>query len=152
MLSGFALLGCGEPGAGKTVFTDALYEACNLDYFAVSGRDELRQEELLFTWDKEEQESFMRESRFLSESLPETERAAALESAREQRWTRRFLILGEVAAAYSKAQESGFPTLLRLDEADKFGVAIEDALLSPLATGKIYVERLKTGFCRMHQP
>jgi|GEM_PF-409542 len=152
LLSGFALLGCGEPGAGKTVFTDALYEACNLDYFAVAGRDELRQEELLFAWDKDEQEIFMRESRFLSESLPETERTAALESAREQRWTRRFLILGEVAAAYSKAQESEFPTLLRLDEADKFGAAIEDALLGPLATGKIYVERLKSGFVGCTDP
>jgi hypothetical protein len=56
------------------------------------------------------------------------------------------LILGEVAAAYAKAQESEFPTLLRLDEVDKFGAAIEDSLLSPLATGKIYVERLSDGF------
>lgn len=146
LLSGFALLGCGEPGAGKTVFTDALYEACNLDYFAVSGRDELRQEEFLCAWDKDEQESFMREARFLSDLLPEAERAHSLENARNERWTHRFLILGEVAAAYSKAQESEFPTLLRLDEADKFGAAIEDALLSPLATGKVYVERLQTGF------
>lgn len=152
LLSGFALLGCGEPGAGKTVFTDALYEACNLDYFAVAGRDELRQEELLFTWDIDEQESFMRESRFLIDTLPESERTKSLEAAREQRWTRRFLILGEVAAAYSKAQEGEFPTLLRLDEADKFGAAIEDALLSPLATGKIYVERLQTGFVGCTNP
>lgn len=152
LLSGFALLGCGEPGAGKTVFTDALYEACNLDYYTVAGRDELRQEELLCAWDKDEQESFMRQIRFLSESLPERERAHSLENARNERWTRRFLILGEVAAAYSKAQESEFPTLLRLDEADKFGAAIEDALLSPLATGKIYVERLKTGFVGCTDP
>lgn len=152
LLSGFALLGCGEPGAGKTVFTDALYEACNLDYYTVAGRDELRQEELLCAWDKDEQESFMREARFLSELLPEAERAHSLENARNERWTRRFLILGEVAAAYSKAQESEFPTLLRLDEADKFGAAIEDALLSPLATGKIYVERLKTGFVGCTNP
>jgi len=45
LLSGFALLACGNPGSGKTVFTDALYEACNLDYYTVTGRDELRQEE-----------------------------------------------------------------------------------------------------------
>lgn len=146
LLSGFALLACGNPGSGKTVFTDALYEACNLDYYTVTGRDELRQEELLCSWDKDEQESFMREVRPLVEARPESERARALESAREQRWMRRFLILGEVAAAYAYAQESEFPTLLRLDEADKFGAAIEDALLSPLATGKIYVERLTEGF------
>ena len=146
LLSGFALLACGNPGSGKTVFTDALYEACNLDYYTVTGRDELRQEELLCSWDRDEQESFMREVRPLARALPESERAGALESAREQRWTRRFLILGEVAAAYAKAQENEFPTLLRLDEADKFGAAIEDALLSPLATGKIYVERLTEGF------
>jgi len=101
---------------------------------------------LLYSWDRREQDSFIREARPLVEKLPEAERAQALESAREQRWTRRFLILGEVAAAYAKAQASGFPTLLRLDEADKFGAAIEDALLSPLASGKIYVERLTEGF------
>ena len=147
LLSGFALLACGNPGSGKTVFSDALFEACNLDYYTVTGRDELRQEELLCSWDTREQDSFMREARPLIEALPEAdERARARESAREQRWKRRFLILGEVAAAYAKSQESGFPTLLRLDEVDKFGAAIEDALLSPLATGKIYVERLSEGF------
>ena len=147
LLSGFALLACGNPGSGKTVFSDALFEACNLDYYTVTGRDELRQEELLCSWDTREQDSFMREARPLIEALPEAdERARSLESAREQRWTRRFLILGEVAAAYAKSQESGFPTLLRLDEVDKFGAAIEDALLGPLATGKIYVERLSEGF------
>lgn len=152
LLSGFALLGCGEPGAGKTVFSDALYEACNLDYYTVAGRDELRQEELLCAWDKDEQESFMRDVRLSVESLTEVERAGVLESARQQRWTKRFLILGEVAAAYTKAQESGFPTLLRLDEADKFGASVEDALLSPLATGKIYVERLAEGFVGCTDP
>lgn len=146
VLSGFALLACGNPGSGKTVFSDALFEACNLDYYTVTGRDELRQEELLCSWDTREQDSFMREARPLIEALPDATRARALESAREQRWTRPFLILGEVAAAYAKAEESGFPTLLRLDEVDKFGAAIEDALLSPLATGKIYVERLSDGF------
>ena len=152
LLSGFALLACGEPGAGKTVFSDAIYEACNLDYYTVAGRDALQQEELLCAWDKDEQESFMQEVRLLAQSRPEEERARALESARQQRWTRRFLILGEVAAAYAKAQETEFPTLLRLDEADKFGAAIEDALLGPLATGKIYVERLGDGFVGCTNP
>lgn len=146
LLSGFALLACGNPGSGKTVFSDALYEACNLDYYTVTGRDELKQEELLCSWDRREQDSFMTDARPHIEALPEATRARALESAREQRWTRAFLILGEVAGAYAKAQESNFPTLLRLDEVDKFGAAIEDALLSPLATGKIYVERLTEGF------
>lgn len=152
LLSGFALLGCGEPGAGKTVFSDALYEACNLDYYTVSGRDELRQDELLCAWDKDEQESFLREVRANLQLQAEVERTDALEFARQQRWTRRFLILGEVAAAYSKAESGEFPTLLRLDEADKFGAAIEDALLSPLATGKIYVERLAEGFVGCTNP
>ena len=146
LLSGFALLACGNPGSGKTVFTDALYEACNLDYYTVTGRDELRQEELLCSWDTHEQDSLMREVRPLVEARSEAERARTLESARQQRWTKQFLILGEVAAAYAKAGSGEFPTLLRLDEADKFGAAIEDALLSPLATGRIYVERLLEGF------
>ncbi len=146
LLSGFALLACGNPGSGKTVFTDALYEACNLDYYTVTGRDELRQEELLYSWDTREQEFFMQQARPLIEARPENERLQTLLMCREQRWTREFLILGEVAAAYQRAGENGFPTLLRLDEVDKFGAAIEDALLGPLAVGAIYVERLTTGF------
>ena len=146
LLSGFALLATGNPGSGKTVFSDALYEACNLDYYTVTGRDELRQEEILCSWDAQEQEFFMRESRSVIASYPEEMRPQALEEFRRKRFTREFLILGEVAAAYTKAQESEFPTLLRLDEVDKFGAAIEDALLSPLAAGMIYVERLASGF------
>ena len=146
LLSGFALLATGNPGSGKTVFSDALYEACNLDYFTVTGRDELRQEEILCSWDAAEQDFFMRESRSVIASYPEEMRPQALDDFRRKRFTREFLILGEVAAAYAKAQENEFPTLLRLDEVDKFGAAIEDALLSPLAAGMIYVERLASGF------
>ncbi len=146
LLSGFALLATGNPGSGKTVFSDALYEACNLDYFAVTGRDELKQEELLCSWDAAEQEFFMREARSVIASYPENERPNILDEFRRKRFTREFLILGEVAAAYTKAQENEFPTLLRLDEVDKFGAAIEDALLGPLAAGVIFVERLENGF------
>jgi MoxR-like ATPase len=146
LLSGFALLATGNPGSGKTVFSDALFEACNLDYYTVTGRDELRQEELLCSWDTPEQEFFMQQARPLIAARPENERLQTLSMCREQRWTREFLILGEVAAAYQRAGENGFPTLLRLDEVDKFGAAIEDALLSPLAAGVIYVERLAEGF------
>lgn len=146
LLSGFALLATGNPGSGKTVFSDALYEACNLDYYTVTGRDELRQEELLYSWDTPEQEFFMQQARSIIAARPENERLQTLSMCREQRWTREFLILGEVAAAYQRAGESRFPTLLRLDEVDKFGAAIEDALLGPLASGVIYVERLAEGF------
>lgn len=146
LLSGFALLGCGNPGSGKTVFSDALYEACNLDYYTVTGRDELRQEELLCSWDTQEQEFFMREARSIISTYSESERPRLLDEFRQKRFTREFLILGEVAAAYNRASENRFPTLLRLDEVDKFGAAIEDALLSPLAAGVVYVERLTTGF------
>jgi MoxR-like ATPase len=146
LLSGFALLATGNPGSGKTVFSDAVYEACNLDYFTVTGRDELRQEEILCSWDAGEQEFFMREARAVIASYPEETRPQALDEFRRKRFTPEFLILGEVAAAYQKAQESRFPTLLRLDEVDKFGAGIEDALLSPLAAGVIYVERLECGF------
>lgn len=146
LLAGFALLATGNPGSGKTVFSDAIYEACNLDYFTVTGRDELRQEEILCSWDAGEQEFFMREARAVIASYPEETRPQALDEFRRKRFTPEFLILGEVAAAYQKAQESRFPTLLRLDEVDKFGPGIEDALLSPLAAGVIYVERLESGF------
>ena len=152
LLSGFALLATGSPGSGKTVFTDALYEACNLDYYTVSGRDELKQEELLCSWDAPEQEFFMREARALIATYPETERPRVLNEFRRKRFTREFLILGEVAAAYHHAGESRFPTLLRLDEVDKFGAAIEDALLPPLAAGTIFIERLAEGFVGCSDP
>jgi len=152
LLSSFALLATGSPGSGKTVFTDALYEACNLDYYTVSGRDELKQEELLCSWDAPEQEFFMREARAVIGTYPETERPRVLSEFRQKRFTREFLILGEVAAAYHRAGESRFPTLLRLDEVDKFGAAIEDALLPPLAAGTIFVERLAEGFVGCAEP
>lgn len=140
--AGKALLACGEPGGGKTVFCDALAESCNLDHFTVAGRAGLQEEDLLCSWDKTEQDYFMQQGREIVRGMPLEAQAAALENVRASRWTRQFLILGEVAAAYAKAAETKFPTLLRLDEVDKFSFDIQDALLTPLASGIIYVERL----------
>ena len=141
--AGKALLACGAPGGGKTVFCDALAESCNLDHFTVAGRAGLSEEDLLCSWDKAEQDYFMQQGREIVAGMPREEQARALENVRAARWSRRFLILGEVAAAYAKAAETKFPTLLRLDEVDKFSLDIQDALLTPLASGKIYVERLE---------
>ena len=51
LLSGFALARLRQSGFGQNRFLRRAFEACNLDYYTVTGRDELRQEELLCSWD-----------------------------------------------------------------------------------------------------
>ncbi|MFL6284603.1 MAG: AAA family ATPase [Pyrinomonadaceae bacterium] len=124
----------GVRGGGKTALVITLARACNLDQFGVSGRDGITAEELLYQWDKDEQREWMAEAR-----------AAGLDvaKAREKKWTREFLILGEFLAAYEAAAASIVPPLLFMDEIDKVGPKIEDMLLQPLANGVMYIPRLQ---------
>lgn len=148
--SGRAWLIAGTRGSGKTAFPEALAQACNLTMCVVAGRDGLTQEEILYDWDREEQETWMRENLAVAKSLPASEQSAFLESARKKKWQREFIILGEVGLAYdlaAKAVESKAPPpVLLLDESDKFGASIEDSLLMPLERGLIYIPRYDGGF------
>src|SRR5574338_202209 len=65
-----AWLVSGTRGSGKTAFPEALAAACNLTICVVAGRDGLRQEEILYDWDLEEQEAWMREVVLLAKGLP----------------------------------------------------------------------------------
>lgn len=147
--SGRAWLISGTRGSGKTAFPEALASACNLTNCVVAGRDGLTQEEILYDWDREEQEVWMRENLAVAKGLPLSEQASFLEQARRMKWQRRFLILGEVALAYdlaAKADNSKTPPpVLLLDESDKFGASIEDSLLMPLERGLIYIPRYEGG-------
>src|SRR5438270_8040688 len=123
----------GVRGGGKTALVETLARGCNLDQYGVSGREGITAEELLYRWDKDEQREWMAEARA---------RGLDVERAREQKWTREFLILGEFLGAYDAAASAEFPPLLFMDEIDKVGVAIEDMLLQPLAGGVMYIPRL----------
>ena len=142
----------GERGSGKTAFPEALAESCNLTICIVSGRDGLSQEEILYGWDHEEQSAWMNENIRLAQTAPEGERKTIMENARLGKWKREFLILGEMGSAYDLAGEASrsdgeqVPPVLILDESDKFGASIEDAMLMPLERGVIYIPRLTGGF------
>lgn len=150
--SGRAWLVSGTRGSGKTAFPEALAQSCNLTICIVAGRDGLRQEEILYDWDKEEQAAWMNENLTLAKNLPEREREDFLKIARSEKWKREFLILGEMGIAYDLAAqgvlegEENAPPILLLDESDKFGASLEDAMLMPLERGLIYIPRLKSGF------
>lgn len=150
--SGRGWLISGTRGSGKTAFPEALASACNLTICIVSGRDGLKQEEILYDWDKEEQAAWMNENLRLSANLPQAERDELMESARQEKWKREFLILGEMGLAYDLAAKAALPEsgsappILILDESDKFGASIEDAMLMPLERGLIYIPRLVDGF------
>lgn len=147
--SGRAWLISGTRGSGKTAFPEALAEACNLTMCVVAGRDGLTQGEILYDWDREEQEFWMREKLAIAKSLPEGGQVDFLEKARNAKWQRQFLVLGEVGLAYDLAAKSADsaipPPVLLLDESDKFGASIEDSLLMPLERGLIYIPRYEGG-------
>ncbi len=156
--SGRAWLISGTRGSGKTAFPEALAQSCNLTICIVAGRDGLKQEEILYDWDKEEQAAWMNENLALAKNLPDAKSEELLKRARSEKWKREFLILGEMGAAYDLAAQSSTcnethaPPILLLDESDKFGASIEDAMLMPLERGLIYIPRLKSGFIGISEP
>jgi len=150
--SGRGWLISGTRGSGKTAFPEALAAACNLTICIVAGRDGLKQEEILYDWDREEQAAWMNENLRLAKDAPESEREQIMIRARAEKWKREFLILGEMGLAYDMAakamtdSENLAPPILILDESDKFGASVEDAMLMPLERGLIYIPRLVSGY------
>jgi hypothetical protein len=113
----------------------------------------LKQEEILYDWDKEEQGTWMREHLEAAKLMPDSEKEDYLAKARREKWKRDFLILGEMGLAYDlaaksakKSKDSAAPPILILDESDKFGASVEDAMLMPLERGLVYVPRLAEGY------
>lgn len=150
--SGRAWLVSGTRGSGKTAFPEALASSCNLTVCIVAGRDGLRQEEILYDWDREEQAAWMNENLAKAKGASPEKSEKIMEKARRDKWCREFLTLGEMGTAYDLAakaadnEKKSAPPVLILDESDKFGASIEDAMLMPLERGLIYVPRLKEGF------
>jgi MoxR-like ATPase len=156
--SGRSWLISGTRGSGKTAFPEALARSCNLTICIVAGRDGLKQEEILYDWDREEQAAWMNENLRLAKDAPAGEREKIMIRARAEKWKREFLILGEMGLAYdlaAKATTDGenlAPPILILDESDKFGASLEDAMLMPLERGLIYIPRLVDGFVGVSDP
>jgi MoxR-like ATPase len=150
--SGRGWLISGTRGSGKTAFPEALAAACNLTICIVAGRDGLKQEEILYDWDREEQAAWMNENLLLAKDAPVETREKIMIRARAEKWKREFLILGEMGLAYDLAakamtdSENLAPPILILDESDKFGASVEDAMLMPLERGLIYIPRLVSGY------
>jgi MoxR-like ATPase len=150
--SGRPWLISGTRGSGKTAFPEAVATACNLTIFIVAGRDGLTQAEILYDWDREEQAEWMNENMKIAKSLPDVKRDEFMKMARREKWKREFLVLGEMGLAYDLSNEAvsagadAAPPILVLDESDKFGASLEDAMLMPLERGVIHIPRLDCGF------
>lgn len=124
----------GEPGCGKTAFAEALAEAFELPMFYLQCMEGYGIADMLFQWDAALQDQYVRQA--VGSGVPFVE-------ARDAVWTRDFLVLGEVLAAYEYAERESVPSICVIDEIDKIDAAAEDRLLQVLARGRANVPRLR---------
>ena len=122
----------GPKGGGKTALAEALAEACNLPVYYLQGMEGLTIADVLYAWDREGQTQWVRQVVTTGQGL---------EEARAGQWTREFLLLGEVLAAYEAAAESDVVPILICDEFDKVSEKLEDMLLQLFARGFAHVPR-----------
>ena len=133
LLSGKPWLIEGPRGGGKTALAEALAKACNLPCFYLQGMEGLTLEDVLYTWDREAQNQWVRHS---------LASGASLADARTEQWSRKYLVLGEALAAFEMAATNDITPILIIDEADKLTEAIEDMLLQLLGRGWAHVPRV----------
>ncbi|PYP85844.1 MAG: hypothetical protein DMF61_14890 [Blastocatellia bacterium AA13] len=122
----------GPRGGGKTALAEALAAACNLPCFYLQGMQGLSLDDVLYSWDREGQNQWVRQATASGKSLAE---------ARRQQWSREYLILGEALGAFDLASERDIAPVLIIDEADKLAEHIEDMLLQLLGRGWAHVPR-----------
>jgi MoxR-like ATPase len=122
----------GPRGGGKTALAEALAQACNLPCFYLQGMQGLTLDDVLYTWDREGQNQWVRQATAAGKSLAE---------ARQEQWSREYLTLGEALGAFDLAASSNITPLFILDEADKLQEHIEDMLLQLLGRGWAHVPR-----------
>lgn len=124
----------GPRGGGKTALAEALAEACNLPMFYLQGMEGLGIEDVLGRWDRQAQDMHIEyEVRYGKKSLDEVKKDI---------FTRDFFQFADPLGAYKYAEETSFPPILIIDEADKLDVKIQDMLLQMLGRGYAYVPRL----------
>ncbi|MGH9765701.1 MAG: AAA family ATPase, partial [Blastocatellia bacterium] len=122
----------GPRGGGKTALAEAVAQACNLPCFYLQGMQGLSLDDVLYTWDREGQNQWVRQAVSAGKSLAE---------ARREQWSREYLALGEALGAFDMAAQSGVAPVLIIDEADKLQEHIEDMLLQLLGRGWAHVPR-----------
>jgi len=122
----------GPRGGGKTALGEALAQACNLPCFYLQGMQGLTLDDVLYTWDREGQNQWVRQA---------TSSGKSLAAARTEQWSREYLVLGEALGAFDLAARSDITPILIIDEADKLQEHIEDMLLKLLGRGWAHVPR-----------
>jgi MoxR-like ATPase len=132
LISGKPWLIEGPRGGGKTALAEALAKACNLPCFYLQGMQGLELEDVLYRWDTEAQNQWVRQASMSGISLSD---------ARAAQWTREYLILGEALGAFDSAAQQDIVPIFILDEADKLEERIEDMLLQLLGRGWAHVPR-----------
>jgi MoxR-like ATPase len=122
----------GERGSGKTALAEALAEACNLPIFYLQGMKGLELADVLYSWDREGQNQFVRQA--IASGMKLTE-------ARAHQWGAEYLLLGEALGAFAYAARTGTVPILIVDESDKLEDWIEDMLLQLFGRGYAHVPR-----------
>jgi len=122
----------GPRGGGKTALAEAVAQACNLPCFYLQGMQGLSLDDVLYSWDREGQNQWVRQATSSGKSLSE---------ARGAQWSREYLILGEALGAFDFASQDDITPVLIVDEADKLQEHIEDMLLQVLGRGWAHVPR-----------
>jgi len=122
----------GPRGGGKTALGEALAQACNLPCFYLQGMQGLTLDDVLYTWDREGQNQWVRQA---------TSSGKSLSVARAEQWSREYLVLGEALGAFDLAARCDITPILIIDEADKLQEHIEDMLLQLLGRGWAHVPR-----------
>ena len=122
----------GPRGGGKTALAEALALACNLPQFYLQGMEGLELGDVLYQWDREGQNQWVRQAVSVGMNLKE---------ARAEQWTREYLILGEALAAFELAAKEEVVPLLIIDEIDKLSERIEDMLLQLFGRGYTHIPR-----------
>jgi MoxR-like ATPase len=123
----------GPRGGGKTALAEALAQACNLPCFYLQGMQGLSLDDVLYSWDREGQNQWVRQATSSGKSLAE---------ARREQWSREYLVLGEALGAFDLSARCELTPILIIDEADKLQEHIEDMLLQLLGRGWAHVPRL----------
>ena len=122
----------GPRGGGKTALGEALAQACNLPCFYLQGMQGLTLDDVLYYWDREGQNQWVRQA---------TSSGKSLGAARAEQWSREYLVLGEALGAFDLAASCNITPILIIDEADKLQEHIEDMLLQLLGRGWAHVPR-----------
>ena len=84
----------GPRGGGKTALGEALALACNLPCFYLQGMQGLTLDDVLYYWDREGQNQWVRQA---------TSSGKSLAAARAEQWSREYLVLGEALGAFDLA-------------------------------------------------